>query len=207
MTENDDIQTEFIRQVEETLDYDLGRHLDINKDKNLFEAFLIEKDIRPFTQDSVDKYKAFVIKSLNPNWYVRWCSEIPDRASFFGSVGCAIALAAIIMSLCFNWYAVPVCFLSAIVFSMSAFTLYQGIRSHNIDYYQWHRQPLHDYTGIVPDFALQTALDIKRKFKGVRFYVEFVGHSIPDPFLVCYNNKNYYLEVWNEPKFKQERIA
>lgn len=71
----------------------------------------------------------------------------------------------------------------------------------------WEVTPIAHYRQAVPDFALQTALDLKAKLPEVELFIEsFEKRKVHDPFLVAvYGGKWYYLEVWNEPGFKQQR--
>ena len=77
---------------------------------------------------------------------------------------------------------------------------------------KWRRITLSSYGKPVPEFALQTAVDIAEHTgtSEVDFYIDqlVVNERTLDPFLVVRCKKDttdYYLEVWNEPKFKQER--
>lgn len=68
------------------------------------------------------------------------------------------------------------------------------------------------YSQQIPEFALQTACDLLEELPGLKFYVEeLVVRRKPtkDPFLVAEDAAGnfHYLEVWNEPGYKQQRIA
>lgn len=74
----------------------------------------------------------------------------------------------------------------------------------------WHRNRIQDYSDPIPEFALQTACDMKKEFPDMEFHIDSLvkGRAYKDPFLVGYwNHQEFYLEVWNEPDYKQERIA
>jgi hypothetical protein len=76
----------------------------------------------------------------------------------------------------------------------------------------WSRFPLSSYTNPVPEFALATAQEIHKRLAGkeVAFFIdELVVEEKPmDPFLVAKCNEvEYYLEVWEEPGYKQTRMA
>ena len=61
---------------------------------------------------------------------------------------------------------------------------------------------------MVPEFALQTAVDLKERCPKASFYIEELGIKLRrlDPFLVVeYAGLRYYVEVWNEPNFEQKR--
>lgn len=75
----------------------------------------------------------------------------------------------------------------------------------------WASDSLPEYRQPVPEFVLQSALDIKARCPQAEFFVEqLLVESRPrDPFLVVYVPESvtrYYIEVWNEPSFKQRRV-
>ena len=82
---------------------------------------------------------------------------------------------------------------------------------------EWRRSPLSEYSKPIPGFALITATEIDQRMSGARnvqFFVEelVVSHTekIRDPFLIACTperKEGYYLEVWEEPSFKAQRIA
>ncbi len=83
---------------------------------------------------------------------------------------------------------------------------------------RWARIPIAQYAMAVPEFALQTLVDIKEACPEAEIFVyqmEIVREEhryaertpIDDPFLAAaIGDQVYYLEVWNEPKFVQERV-
>lgn len=86
--------------------------------------------------------------------------------------------------------------------------------------FSWEQKPLLQhvkgaYTQPVPEFALQTACDLKEKLPHLEFFVEELVRKTErtrkpmDPFLVVRDSSgtNYYLEVWNEPGYKHERMV
>jgi hypothetical protein len=71
----------------------------------------------------------------------------------------------------------------------------------------WKMTPLRDYRQPVPEFALQTAIDLAKKCPTAQFFIDEIE---TDPFLVVKTRSGrtvYYLESWNEPGFKKEREA
>jgi hypothetical protein len=73
-----------------------------------------------------------------------------------------------------------------------------------LDELSWEMQKLSDYKHPVPAHVLSKAIEIKKAFPRVEFYVdEIIVRRKPDPFLVAkYNKETYYIEVWNEPTFE-----
>lgn len=77
----------------------------------------------------------------------------------------------------------------------------------------WFRTGLSSYEGVVPEFALQTALTLRAKLPEVRFEIEHLevrDEPTYDPFLVAVyggiaDNHREYIEVWNEPEFAAKR--
>jgi hypothetical protein len=75
----------------------------------------------------------------------------------------------------------------------------------------WHRVSLEEYRGVIPEFALITALRLKDVLPTALFFVDELRiKQLPsDPFLVLINSggdkKEYYIEVWDEPGFKAMR--
>lgn len=71
----------------------------------------------------------------------------------------------------------------------------------------WTESELSKYSGVIPDHALQKAIEIKRELPEVEFVVESLEHS-DDPFLIAivkkgsYDYDSAYIEVWDEPKFE-----
>lgn len=76
-------------------------------------------------------------------------------------------------------------------------------------YAKWTSVPISEYAHPIPEFALQTAVDLKAKCPMAKFFIDelqFEERTL-DPFLVVCdsNDRKYYLEVWNEPGFIQKR--
>ena len=65
----------------------------------------------------------------------------------------------------------------------------------------------------IPEFALQTACDLKERFPNFTFGIDVLEEKKEqpityDPFLWMRGDWDvYYLEVWNEPGYKQERMV
>lgn len=75
----------------------------------------------------------------------------------------------------------------------------------NESHFRWERESLGDYSKPVPIAILQTALQIKKRLPGVKFYIEELSH---DPFLIAYyGNRDYYIAVWDEPGFEARPAA
>ena len=73
---------------------------------------------------------------------------------------------------------------------------------------EWKMSELKYYDHPVPEFALETACNLKEKCPGAEFFVDWMDSRrvfLNDPFLVVGDRtgKKYYIEVWNEPKFQK----
>ncbi len=74
----------------------------------------------------------------------------------------------------------------------------------------WRKEEIGAYKLPVPEFVLNKAIQIKREIPDARIFIESL-QDFPDPFLViatkhpqyeCLNEEEYYVEVWEEPKFE-----
>jgi hypothetical protein len=69
----------------------------------------------------------------------------------------------------------------------------------------WKEQSLEGYKEEVPEFVLNKAVQIAEKVPGTKFFVEElkVVTKTVDPFLIArHGGEEYYIEVWDEPKFE-----
>lgn len=72
---------------------------------------------------------------------------------------------------------------------------------------RWNTHTLENYSKPVPEFALDTALKIKRACPEAEFQIEEL-EVVPDPFLiVMLGITRRYVEVWDEPKFEAENLS
>ena len=76
----------------------------------------------------------------------------------------------------------------------------------NIRKYEWIRQTIDSYQGEVPLYILRKAVQIKEQRPLANFYIDEVrlkDQPQPDPFLVVEEgDERYYIEVWDEQKFR-----
>ncbi len=74
----------------------------------------------------------------------------------------------------------------------------------------WAEVPIGRYHAAIPEFAMQTLVDLRRECPRAEFMiVEIIYNRMPigGPFLAAKDESGeFYLEVWNEPKFVQERV-
>ena len=162
-----------------------------------------ELDIRPFTIESIKKYKSKQLWKANIRVY---------KAAAVG-FGAAI-LGAAIMSATIAYgvaaWGVPGVVLAIIGTIGGLACILSNDPPKGLERRSWQREWLSGTSVAVPEFALQTAIDIKKRVPGVLFAVEHLAEVRnpiqADPFLVAiFNGEAFYLEVWNEPGYKQQR--
>lgn len=131
---------------------------------------------------------------------------------FYG--GCIAVLAGIVSGICskIGYEAFMTLGQTGIGFLVAAICLIFVVSTANllkVKVAEWRSILISEYAGLIPDFALQTAVDLKRKCPGIELSVEELRFKnvVLDPFLVAKDagGTKYYLEVWNEPGFIQNR--
>lgn len=74
----------------------------------------------------------------------------------------------------------------------------------NTVYFKWERVQISDYRKPIPIHVLNKAVQIKEQLPQVEIFIEELTR-VPDPFLVVkFGREEFYVEVWDEPKFEQE---
>ena len=72
---------------------------------------------------------------------------------------------------------------------------------------EWKAVPLKGYGKDIPRPVLETVAEVHAHCPSAKFYIDELTKK-PDPFLkAVLGNEEYYLEVWNEPKFDGSRAA
>lgn len=78
--------------------------------------------------------------------------------------------------------------------------------------WKWRSSKIEEYTGEIPQFALDTAKEIHMRATETRFFIEELvevsTQRVVDPFLVAcdaVDGSSHHLEVWEEPTFDQTR--
>ena len=170
---------------------------------------LKELDIRPFSIESVRKYKDSALRKAN-NRHNRLISVMKVGLPLLISGVLAMMIIAglkdahvLVPSLAIAFCAVWFLFSVAVTGIPYSFLLMSEERM-----LVWEKDLIKDYNRPIPEFALQTALDIKEKLPEASFYIEELRTPKKiDPFLIVeYGKEVFYLEVWNEPGFDKVRV-
>lgn len=164
----------------------------------------------PFTHESVIAYMDEMTK-MHPVTYAFLRSENAIRNLFTFALSAGV-VTGLVISLINRYNVVDALGTMAvsIIFGVLITGFVACVVETFIDNRKWVHQPLKGYTDQVPEFALQTAVDLRPALgAGFEFGVCELTH-VPDPFLTMKSSSTgriYYLEVWNEPNYKQERYA
>ena len=158
-------------------------------------AIFQEAGVRPFDRATVDRYKEKVLYQKNW-WFLKWVMAV-------GLILVAIPATLAIV------YNSPLCLLG-LIGSAILTAIFAGICAAHTIQQTWTSDYLRNYAQAVPEYALQTALDVRRAAgagESVSIWVEFLKESPrSDPFLVVrIDGNSYYLEVWDEPDFFSKR--
>ncbi len=161
---------------------------------------LEELDIRPFSRDSVRRYKAEVPDA----------AELKDVPEFFKrhrKLACLllwlIALWAILsaIGIAVGWFLSWKLGVASVLSILVIFT--KGCKFDDrlaALFQKWERLPLAEYQEEVPLYVLQKAVEIKRRLPAAEFYIE---QRAEDPFLiVTCGEREEYIEAWREPRFE-----
>jgi hypothetical protein len=199
----DDTDLDLYKEASQILHYHVPFVEVTSKDKRgQVVSKLNEMGIDVFTNESVQKYK----EKMAP----RMSDIIPGI--IFSTLFCTGITAAILsysndianmigMSLC--------CLLPSIAVTVIGATFIEG-RFYNK---QWRKYRIQQFFDPIPEFAIQTAVDIKKSFSNSSISCELYIDRLEkgrgpwkDPFLIAeIDGQEYYVEVWNEPDYKVER--
>lgn len=162
--------------------------------------------LRPFTHQSVAAYKEEARRAANRRaplgvaWFL---------ASVFGVVvsGCCLFATGSVTAGVNWWFLLPLA--ACLASTVSAVDWCRRTAGR----WGWNHHGIRTYQEPVPEFVLQTALDVTKEFGLSALNDHFAicalqrERASADPFLVFYyKGDTYHLEVWNEPGYKQQRI-
>lgn len=172
---------------------------------DLYKCFN-ELDIRPFTERSVANYKYYTTE-----FYKNLDSVLAISCLIAGFAAAAFTVASFVFSIAnFFGYCEPQywpSFASTILWSIVGIGLLGHLWTSKTRH--WQQTSFESYQDQMPEYALQTAVDVKKHLPMATICVDrlIISDMVIDPFLVVrYKARDYYVEVWNEPKYKQQRV-
>jgi len=225
-------------EAREHLGYQYGvdateQHNDVHAQRAALRKRLEQLDVRPFDPRSVVKYKRQQAAKAAGH-KLRFAVRVEPILAWFGlallvmAAGCGIACG--ITSACHCYYAsTTLGYLAAIAgltfvgtllgMGIAIWTGYitPGPSPARDIWPVWKQQKIKHYDAPIPEYVLQTAVDIKRECPNARLRIDRLTvpkapRLILDPFLVLQLpvadsdlQQDVYLEVWEEPDFKAER--
>jgi hypothetical protein len=193
------------------------------KDQKVLGQVLNDLGVKPFTKESVDKYKERATKQFPLNSTIFLLSGVlslilwgvgknnPVGIIIFPFV--AVASTQILMTL-----VVLLCAFICI-FSPSFEEFFEGRLSPLFYRYSfffsgevagkkiWQKSKIENYKNEIPAGVIARAAQINDALPSTEFFVEdlVLEQRAYDPFLIVkYGSAEYYIFVWNEPKFKAE---
>jgi hypothetical protein len=184
---------------------------------------LEKHDIRPFATESVERYKAAQLAAVDGPFVaaMRWWAQ-----SYSGMVACCGgAIATLVLLIISAVFSSAACLgMSLLTLLLAGSVLVAFAISNSIDSrYEWVTSPLSLYRRPIPEYALQTAVDIASDCPDVQIRVDELVYIPPaeqrrarqralDPLLYILlpaadsDTQRLYLEVWNEPRFDVPRV-
>lgn len=175
------------------------------QDKTRLAEVLKELDVKPLEKTGVKKFQARRLWRLNGRLTL-WVLMVSLGLMALFLVGWMVA-GQVTAQWLWNLHCGWSCLASFVGVFMTL--VYAGARGHiaegiAFDAHQWVRRGLSDFQDPIPEFALATAVTIKKRLPEASFSVEYLQQ---DPFLrVALGSSDIvYLEYWNEPDFKAQR--
>ena len=154
--------------------------------------------IRPFTQDTVIRYKRGRIREFSMDAallclvvsILATTGSILIGASLLNPINDAVSTATLLM-----------------ISSTVSLTAIVWLTLHFPRGRRWELSLLSDYKKPIPEFALKMAIAIKTKIPEVILYVDELRES-SDPFLVvAHEGVHHYIAVWEEPSFRATSLS
>ncbi|REJ91644.1 MAG: hypothetical protein DWQ34_14475 [Planctomycetota bacterium] len=208
--DNDLFPGELPGQAQATLGY--GRLLAeqaATRRRNALWRTLAELDVLPFTGSSVEAYKQACARRAN-----RRIAEAALATVGLSALVALVALPLLLFTALFGF--ANAAFYSALAFSAGTVIAVAAgvVESRYSVEREWTMRELSDYAEPVPEFVLQTAVEVKQAHPDAEFHVCTLEENrvVVDPFLVLRiqeggAERDYYLEVWNESRFDGRREA
>jgi hypothetical protein len=207
------------------------------------EAALSKLEMRPFSRNSVQKYKARMIhktERAGSNWFVLRMHRAggEDILWFLGVAGAILLLASAIGYFSgiqwlgdhqqiadfrhLGWFRQTLPRLALTIWAVFGVCSYARLKYAFSRTAEWTKTAISSYTKPIPEFAVLTAILLKKELPAASFHVEELSakdteertYHNPrpvranfDPFLLMtYKGHELYMEVWREDKFDGKRI-
>jgi|GEM_PF-2861646 len=169
--------------------------------------------LKPFTPLSVERYKAAELRRHQGK-----LAMIREKTNSIGSLSLFMGLFSMVAFILVSLLSAGQMWVRAFGYTLvsSAITFFLGLLVYAIIgddskiKAKWQRRSLKDYDRPVPEFALATAMELHQRVPGATFLIDelVIDMQPKDPFLVVVlAGVEYYVEVWAEPGYKQERMA
>jgi hypothetical protein len=159
--------------------------------------------VSPFTVESVQRYKKIAIANTRKPKLRVFVGTAIIIAMIAATIGLVDCLSRPDTSDTITFGAL---FATAVGWLLS--TIIAGAVIFNGRKAQWMTHSLHNFKEQVPEFAIQTAIDIREHCPDAEFYVDKLEFTRPLDLFLCVKTRHsdmFYVEVWNEPGFKQQR--
>jgi hypothetical protein len=163
---------------------------------------LAETNTRPFTKESVEKYKEEITKNANRYLFLDRVAHVALNASMLLISFCS---GPAILGWFVSWK-IGLTFLCGLVVSLVINIRLEGYTVKQPG--SWQVTPLKGYAEPVPEFVLHQAVELKEALPEAGFFVhQFVQNGLVlDPFLVIsHGNESCFIAVWDEPKFEAKQ--
>lgn len=182
-----------------------------------FAAAMKDTNIQPFSAKAVKKYKSRMARRATP-LRTRVLAGAVEVISYIWSLcvlGVGAWLLAGLVCLCLPAITLPGWALATGYSSLAVGIIILICSAPFIDrevvYAEWHTIPIDEYPRPIPEYVLQTAVDLKKKCPATEFFIEVLQFQRRelDPFMVARdpNGNTHYLEVWDEPDFNKKRCC
>lgn len=160
-------------------------------------------ETRPFTKESVEKYKREITEQANPRFLLLHnVARVMFNVGMFGIILC---FGPALLGWFISWK-IGLAFVGGLVAFAAITTSLEGRATKYPG--SWKVTPLKGYAEPVPEFVLHQAIKLKEGLPDAEFFVhQFVqNEKVLDPFLVVrHGDEEHFIAVWNEPKFEAEQ--
>jgi hypothetical protein len=208
-------EAQFAETVREKLGYKLPQNSLPADDVKLYQKI----QLMPFTPESVERYKAKAKRKAENGEFGKAVANLGGGlmiisllALFFGWVSCFLnTISGVKPEAAELGYLLTIGGLALLLVTGCMFWFTSGLAAKAT----WKTMSLREYISPVPEFVLQTAVDIQSQNPHAKFFIHYLETEkmTVDPFLIVIlhpdgsRHRLDYIEVWNEPGFKGKRMV